>query len=102
MADAPTPAPARPGNAGRNDYPKMLYREDGATRVVETPEEHDGLMKQGWDSVPSEVHTRPPPTMAPAMNAGEPMGVMIRQILNEVLDERGVGVKSTRYTGPRR
>lgn len=85
-----------------DDYPRMLYRTDGATRVIETPEEQEQLLQHGWDTMPSEVHQRPPPTQAPAMNAGDPMGVMIRQILNEVLDERGIGVKSTRYTGPRR
>lgn len=94
------PAPARPGNAGRNDYPRMLYQTDGRTLVVESPEEHDAMQREGWDIVPSEVHQKPPPTQAPAMNAGDPMGVMIRQIMNEVLDERGLGKpRYTKYTG---
>lgn len=100
MADDPTPAPVRPGNAGRNDYPRMLYMADGRTTVAETPEDHDVLMRDGWDTVPSEIHYRIPPTQAPAMSSGDPLGLMIRQILNEVLDERGLG-KRNRYTGPR-
>lgn len=96
------PAPARPGNAGRNDYPRMLYQDDGRTLIVESPEEHDRMMKEGWDTVPAEAHRRIPPTPAPALNAGDPMGQMIRQILNEVLDERGLGKpRYTNYTGRR-
>ena len=93
MAD---PAPARPGNADRNDYPRMLYQPDGRTLIVETPGEHDRLMADGWDTVPSEVHTRNPATPAPALSAGDPLGVMVRQILNEVMDERGLGKQRRR------
>jgi hypothetical protein len=81
----------RPGNAGRADYPRMLYHADGRTLVVETPEEHDGLIGDGWDTVPAEVHTQPRATPAPALSTGDPLGVMIRQIINEVMDERGLG-----------
>jgi hypothetical protein len=81
----------RPGNSGRADYPRMLYHGDGRTVVVATPKEHDDLLKAGWDSVPQSVHMRPAPSPAPIMAGGDPMGAMIRQILNEVLDERGLG-----------
>lgn len=86
----------RPGNSGRADYPRMLYQADGRTRVVETPEEHDGLMAEGWDTVPAEIHQRPPVTSSASMAASDPYGIgpLIRQILNEVLNERNIGRRS--------
>ena len=33
-------APVRPGNAGRGDYPRMLYQPDGRMIIVHSPEEH--------------------------------------------------------------
>lgn len=82
----------RPGNSGRADYPRMLYHADGRTLVVETPEEHDALMPEGWDTVPAEIHLRPPVTQAAEM-VSDPYGIgpLIRQILNEVLNERNIG-----------
>lgn len=83
----------RPGNSGRADYPRMLYHADGRTLVAQTPEEHDSLHAQGWDTVPAEIHQKPLPTPSAAMAASDPYGLgpLIRQILNEVLNERNIG-----------
>lgn len=88
--DEPQP---RPGNAGRADYPRMLYRADGSTRVVQSPEEHNALYGEGWDTVPAPIHQKPPATPSAAMAASDPYGIgpLIRQILNEVLNERNIG-----------
>jgi hypothetical protein len=75
----------------------MLYHADGGTKIVESPEEHDRHMKDGWDTVPSEVHQRPPVSSSPALSGGDPLATMMRevmrQVLDEVLDERGLGTK---------
>jgi hypothetical protein len=81
---------ARPGNSGRADYPRMLYHADGRMLVVHTPEEHDGLMGSGWDTEPSEAHTKPAVTHS-SLAAGDPMAQLFRSVLHEVLDERGLG-----------
>ncbi|HEY2538218.1 MAG TPA: hypothetical protein VGI28_01770 [Stellaceae bacterium] len=81
----------RPGNSGRADYPRMLYQADGRMLIAHSPEEHDRLMKDGWDTVPAAIHTRPVASPAPALSGGDPLAVMVRQVLHEVLDERGVG-----------
>lgn len=82
----------RPGNAGRADYPRMLYHANGGMIIVHTPEEHDQLHKDGgWDTVPAEVHQQRQPSASPAMGTRDPLGEMFRQVLNEVLDERNIG-----------
>jgi hypothetical protein len=75
LRDAATPPPlVEPGSVNGSiaapvaevisghEYPRMLYRDDGRTVVVATPEEHHELMKAGWVTVPYPVHTRNPPT----------------------------------------
>lgn len=84
-------AEIQPGNAGRNDYPRMLYHPDGNTVVVETPEEHDRLAKEDWGTAPQEIHRRPAVTASPIMSGGDPLALMIREVLESVLDERGIG-----------
>jgi hypothetical protein len=71
----------------------MLYHASGKTCIAQTPEEHDALMPQGWDTVPAAVHLRQVPTPSAAMAASDPYGLgpLIRQILNEVLNERNIG-----------
>jgi hypothetical protein len=91
------PVSPRPGNLGRADYPRMLYHADGGQKIVETPAEHDVAMKEGWDTVPAEIHQRPPVSSSPALSGGDPLATMMRevmrQVLDEVLDERGLGTK---------
>lgn len=88
-------APVRPGNSERADYPRMLYHADGRTLVVETPEEHDKLHAEGWDTVPAEIHGRRVPTPDP-VNTNDPMVAIIRQVMHEVMDERGLGKRRAR------
>ena len=82
---------AVPGNAGRDDYPKMLYHPDGRTAEVEGPAQDEAMRREGWSPSPSPIHHRPPPTPSAAVGGGDPLGMMIRAILEQVLDERGVG-----------
>lgn len=82
---------AVPGNAGRNDYPKMLFHGDGRTMVVETPEEHDAFDREGWEQTPLPIHTTPKPTPSGFSASGDPLSLLIRETLEAVLDERGVG-----------
>jgi len=80
-----------PGNLGRNDYPKMLYHPDGRTVVVDTPEEHDRLHKEDWGTQPQDIHRERPASSFPMSNGGDPLAMMIRETLEAVLDERGIG-----------
>lgn len=80
-----------PGNAGRADYPRMLYHPDGSIRVVDTPEEHDAAAREDWGTVPQDIHMRPAATPSPIMSGGDPLAQMIRDVLEAVLDERGIG-----------
>jgi hypothetical protein len=82
---------ATPGNAGRADYPRMIYHPDGRTMQVETAAEEDGLRADGWGQKPSPIHYRPKPSQSVSYGSNDPMAVMFRNILEQVLDERGVG-----------
>lgn len=84
------PAPARPGNATRSDYPRMLYNADGQTLIVDSPEEHDKKMQEGWDSVPTAAFLRPKASAGMVTGSGEPLAQLIREVMEAVLDERGI------------
>jgi hypothetical protein len=78
----------------------MLYHEGGAQRIVESPEEQDAYAKEGWDTVPHPVHLEPRATPSGALSIGDPLVQMVReavrQVLEEVLDERGLGTVKQR------
>lgn len=81
-----------PGNsAGRADYPRMLYHPDGRTIVVVTPADHDALAQDDWGTVPLDIHRQPPVNLTPILSGGDPLAQMIRDVLESVLDERGIG-----------
>ena len=82
---------AVPGNAGRDDYPKMLYHPDGRTQIAATAEEHNALLPDGWAQTPFAVHTRPKPSPSITTSGNDPLAVLIRETLERVLDERGIG-----------
>ena len=86
----PEAAPVPPGNLGRADYPRMLYHPDGSTMVVDSPGEHDELARQGWAQEPMDVHRQPVVTRSPAMSSADPMGLMMRAVVEAILDERGI------------
>jgi len=92
-------ATVQPGNAGRADYPKMLYHPDGATIVVATPREHDTLAKEGWEQMPLPIHQQRPVTATPVFSGGDPLAILIRETLEAVLDERGIGKRRSRQDG---
>lgn len=92
MAEDASEAPVRPGNSGRADYPRMLYQADGRMIIVHSPEEHEPLMHEGWDTVPAPIHQKPQVSSSADM-VPDPYGIgpLIRRILNEVLNERNIG-----------
>lgn len=53
------PPAAKPGPA---DYPRMLYHPDGRTMVVDTPDHHEQLLRDGWVTAPLPVHRQRPVT----------------------------------------
>src|SRR5215469_16297793 len=67
----------------------MLYNPDGQTRIVDGPDEHDRLARQGWQQNPLPVHQRPQVSHSPVMSGGDPMGLLVRSVIEAVLDERG-------------
>ena len=80
----------RPGNASRADYPRMLYKPDGTTMIAKDAHQHDAAMKDGWDTVPPAAFNRPKPTTTPVASGGEPLAMLIREVMEAVLDERGI------------
>ena len=53
-------APAAPRAPPGADYPRWLYHPDGRSVVVQTPEDHDRLKPEGWDTVPLAKHRQLP------------------------------------------
>lgn len=83
-------APVEPGNAGRADYPKMLYHPDGRTEVVADAEAHQKLHEEGWATTPSPIHQKPPASHSPVMSGMDPQALLLRAVIEAVLDERGL------------
>ena len=87
----------RPGNSGRVDYPRMLYQPDGRMIIAHSPEEHDELHRQGWDTVPAPAVQKPPVSASAQLGQMDPfnIGPIVRQVmyevLNEVLNQRNIG-----------
>jgi hypothetical protein len=77
------------GNPGPDDYPRMLYQEDGRTIIVETSEEHDRLMAGGWSMTPFDVHRQRPVTHFGFLGASNvhPLAATLRDVMRSVLDE---------------
>jgi hypothetical protein len=82
-------ASVTPGNAGRNDYPRMVYHPDGRSQVVEDAAKENVLHLQGWGQRPTEAHRARPPTPSPTMSGNDPATLLLRSVLERVLDERG-------------
>lgn len=87
MSDA---APVLPGNAGPDDYPRMLYHPSGDTMIVADPAAHDAAHQEGWATTPSPVHQRPSPSAMPILSGADPSALLLRAVLEAVLDERGL------------
>ena len=89
---------ARPGNSGRADYPRMLYQADGRMIIAHSPEEHETLFHQGWDTVPASV-ARPVSSFGTLGATSDPIVEALRQvireelraILNEEFNKRNIG-----------
>ncbi len=79
---------AVPGNAGRADYPRMLYHADGRHIVVQTPEQHQVKLNEGFSQFPHPVHQQTPIVKQPMVS--DSITVLIRECLERVLDERGM------------
>jgi len=83
-------APVLPGNAGPDDYPRMLYHPSGDTMIVADPAAHDAAHQEGWATTPSPVHQRPSPSAMPILSGADPSALLLRAVLEAVLDERGL------------
>lgn len=81
---------AVPGNAGRADYPRMLYHPDGRTLVVQTPEQHQAHLEQGFSQNPSPQHQHHPVIKQPVVT--DSITVLIREAVERVFDERAAVV----------
>lgn len=82
-----TPETEAPGQA---DYPKMLYHPDGRTMIAADAEEHRKLSHEGWEQTPSPIHLQQQPTTSGLVSGDEPLAKLIRNVLEAVLDERGL------------
>ena len=93
---------AIPGNAGRADYPRMVYHADGRTMQVETAEQEDGLRSEGWGQRPHPIHMRPKPSpsVVGGYGSNDPLAMLIRNVLEQVLDERGFGKRDAGEAAP--
>ena len=87
MSDLP---PAIPGNAGRADYPRMVYHKDGRNRIVQSAAEENTLRFEGWGQQPQAQHRRSGTSAMPLVGMSDPLGILLRSILEQVLDERGL------------
>lgn len=81
---------AVPGNAGRADYPRMIYHEDGRYLIVQNAEQHQAEAEKGFKQTPQEAQLKRPVTSQAATNSLEPLAILVRDALNQVLDERGL------------
>lgn len=83
-------ATVTPGNAGRNDYPRMIYHPDGRSQVVEDAAKENTLHLQGWGQKPTEQHRQRIATPSPIMSGNDPASLLMKSVLERVLDERGL------------
>ena len=83
-------APVLPGNAGPDDYPRMLYHPDGRTQVVADVAEHEKAHAEGWATVPSAIHQQPVVSVAPILSGADPIAVLLRSVVEAVMDDRGL------------
>lgn len=81
--------PVLPGNAGRADYPRMVYHKDGRNRIVQSAAEENTLRFEGWGQQPQPQHRAPVQRM-PTVGMSDPLGMLFKSILEQVLDERGL------------
>lgn len=79
---------AIPGNAGRADYPRMLYHADGRFLVVQNPEQHQAQLEKGFSQNPQPQHQVAPIVKNPV--GGDSMQDIMRAAVEKVLDERGL------------
>jgi hypothetical protein len=72
-----------------NDYPRQIYHPDGRTARVESAEEEQAA-GEGWGREPSPVHQQAGGGVS-AVTASDPQSLLFREVLEQVLDERGLG-----------
>jgi short subunit dehydrogenase-like uncharacterized protein len=83
---------AETGSHAAEDYPRQVYHPDGRTERVENAEQEQAL-GEGWSRTPSPVHQQPGGSARAAVHASgsDPLAMMFREVLEQVLDERGIG-----------
>src|SRR5215469_13490494 len=96
----------RPGNSGRGDYPRMLYQADGRMIIAHSPEDHEQLHHDGWDTVPPAARPKPAPTSHGVLGAvSDPLVETLRQVirdevktlLREEFNLRNIGKRYSNY-----
>ena len=58
--------------------------------IVADPAAHDAAHQEGWATTPSPVHQRPSPSAMPILSGADPSALLLRAVLEAVLDERGL------------
>jgi hypothetical protein len=74
-----------------NNYPKAMYRPDGHFDTAADPAEEQLMLEQGWSA--RFVAPRSPQIAQGNVQASglDPLAMLIREVLESVLDERGLG-----------
>lgn len=72
-----------------NEYPRQLYHRDGRTLRAET-EAEEAEAGTGWSRTPMASHLRH--NSGETTGGSDPLAAMFRDILESVLDARGVGL----------
>lgn len=90
---------AVPGNAGRADYPRMLYHPDGRFLVVQNPEQHQAQLEKGFSQNPQPQHQQRPVT-SHEMGISDPLIAVLRSAVEQVLDARGMTKEWVRANTP--
>jgi len=88
--DADKAAPRSPLEIA--EYPRQMYRADGHTDIALNEAQMQAMLEQGWSK--TFVAPRyPQQAQGTVMASGlDPMAQMLREVLEAVLDERGVGI----------
>jgi len=84
-------APEETKEAPPSDYPRAMYRHDGQYKAAASPDEQAELEQAGWST--SYVAPLKPQSAQGAVQASgwDPFAMLLREVLEEVLDARGLG-----------
>jgi len=83
-------------NALSTAYPKAMWRADGYFAAATSRSEEERMLAEGWS--PTFIPPRQPQAAQGNVQASglDPLAMLIREVLESVLDERGLGEKRKR------